>query len=104
MPNIATPHLFKLKSASTNPILVSDLPLLHEAVNLYHKWIADMNALTLKGEERVRAIVELLNQYKDELEIELILKRGSPTLRRQKGQLKLDNSVLEEFLIHLVHP
>lgn len=25
-------------------------------------------------------------------------------MKRQKGQLKLDNSVMEEFLVHLVHP
>jgi hypothetical protein len=49
-------------------------------------------------------MVQLLNDYKDQFEVELVLKRGSPFLRRQKGQLKLDNSILEEFLIRLVHP
>jgi hypothetical protein len=46
----------------------------------------------------------LPNEYKDFLEIELIAERGSEILKRQKGQLKLDNSVMEEFLIHLVDP
>ena len=32
------------------------------------------------------------------------MKRGSDFIKRQKGQLKLDNTILEEFLIHLVHP
>jgi hypothetical protein len=36
--------------------------------------------------------------------VDLIATKGSAFLRRQKGQLKLDNSILEEFLIHLVHP
>jgi len=46
----------------------------------------------------------LLNDYKDYLEVDLIATKGSDFLKRQKGQLKLDNSVLEEFLIHLVNP
>jgi len=46
----------------------------------------------------------MLNEYKDHIEIDLIATKGSDFLKRQKGQLKLDNSVLEEFLIHLVHP
>ena len=54
------------------------------------------------GESRVRSLVSLLNQYKDYLEVDLIAKDGSDFLKRQKGQLKLDNSVLEEFLPHLV--
>ena len=49
-------------------------------------------------------MTELLNAYKDVLEIELIARQGSPFIKRQKGQLKLDNSILEEFLVHLVHP
>jgi hypothetical protein len=49
-------------------------------------------------------MVRLLNEYKDSLEVELIAKRGSPFLKRQKGQMKLDNSVLEEFFPHLVIP
>lgn len=32
----------------------------------------------------------------------LIAKKGSSFIKRQKGQLKLDNSIIEEFLIHLV--
>jgi len=31
-----------------------------------------------------------------------LARKGSPFIKRQKGQLKLDNSILEEFLIHLV--
>jgi hypothetical protein len=49
-------------------------------------------------------MVQLLNNYKDQFEVEMIMARGSDFLRRQKGQLKLDNSIMEEFLIHLVKP
>ena len=45
-----------------------------------------------------------LNKYKDYLEVELIAKQGSSFIKRQKGQLKLDSSVVEEFLAHLITP
>ena len=49
-------------------------------------------------------MVKSLNWYKDQLEVELIVKRGSSFLKRQKGQLKLDNTIIEEFLVHLIWP
>ena len=70
----------------------------------YDQWIAATSALTTAGRERVDQMVSLLNKYKDFLEVDLIADRGSPLIRRQKGQLKLDNSVLEEFAIQLIHP
>jgi len=54
------------------------------------------------GKERVFELTRLLNQYKDYIEVELIIKSGSQFLIRQKGQLKLDSSIIEEFLISLV--
>ena len=63
-----------------------------------------MRELTTQGPDRVRQMTGLLNEYKDRLEVDFIAKEGSPFIKRQKGQLKIDNSVLEEFLIHLVHP
>jgi hypothetical protein len=100
----ATPHLDKLNASLANPKCESDWPLLEEAREHYDQWIADMENLTTEGEERVREMVGLLNRYKHEFEVEMVTKRGSAFLRRQKGQLKLDNSILEEFLIHLVSP
>jgi len=49
-------------------------------------------------------MVDLLNQYKDGLEVEMIMKRQSRFLWRQRGQLKLESSIIEEFLIKLMHP
>ncbi len=63
-----------------------------------------LGKLRSKGEQRVMDATKLLNEYKDHLEVELIAARGSAFLKRQKGQLKLDNSVMEEFLIHMVDP
>jgi len=100
----ATPHLDKLAAAIGNPKCRKDVRLLSEAKRLYEKWAADLDAVSGQGKPRVIEMVKLLNGYKDAFEVELVMKRGSDFLRRQKGQLKLDNSILEEFLIRLVHP
>ncbi len=99
-----TPYKEKLIAAIANPKAKADKALLDEAYEAYKKWIADLNALTSKGDKRIEEMTTLLNGYKDYLEVELIAKQGSPFIKRQKGQLKLDNSVLEEFLTHFVNP
>lgn len=99
-----TPHREKLLAAINNPKSKADLSLLEEALKAYESWISQINALTSKGQQRIKDMTDLLNEYKDYVEVELIAHRGSPFIKRQKGQLKLDNSILEEFIIHLVHP
>ncbi len=99
-----TPHLDKLNAALVNPKCAKDKRLIREAIQLYKGWMTYLDGLTSQGKTRVEEIVKLLNWYKDQFEVELVMKRGSDFLRRQKGQLKLDNSILEEFLIHLTHP
>jgi hypothetical protein len=99
-----TPHKEKLLAAIENPKAKQDIELLKEALNAYYTWIDKMNTLTSIGMLRIKDITKFLNEYKDFLEVDLIAANGSDFLKRQKGQLKLDNSVLEEFLIHLVHP
>jgi hypothetical protein len=103
MPN--TPHLDKLEAAIRNPKCdQEDVRLLEEAKDRYRSWRASLAALGDTGKPRVVAMTRLLNDYKDYLEVQLIAARGSAFIKRQKGQLKLDNSVLEEFLMDLVHP
>ena len=97
-------HKEKIMAALDNPKAKADIDLLKEALAAYEKWTSLMASLSSKGETRVQEMTALLNEYKDYLEVELIATRGSDFLKRQKGQLKLDNSVMEEFLIHLVHP
>lgn len=100
-----TPHKEKLEAAILNPKCgQEDRDLLQQAKQYYEEWILSTAQLTSQGAERVREMTALLNQYKDRLEVELIAQSGSAFIKRQKGQLKLDNSVLEEFLIHLIHP
>lgn len=104
MPVPKTPRKDKLLAAIANPKVIDhkDVPLLKQALTGYETWIAGMESLDTNGKERVLGMTQLLNSYKDLLEVELIAKQGSDFLKRQKGQLKLDNSVMEEFLIHLV--
>ena len=98
-----TPHLDKLEAALVNPKCGdADRGLLRRAKQRYTTWLAAMNDLHSTGNARVADMVRLLNEYKDYLEVELIAQKGSDFLKRQKGQLKLDNSVMEEFLPHLL--
>ncbi|MBP8894342.1 MAG: Bpu10I family restriction endonuclease [Saprospiraceae bacterium] len=100
----STPHKEKLIAAITNPKANADKDLLIEALSAYETWISKTTNLISIGETRINEMTSLLNEYKDYLEVDLIAARGSDFLKRQKGQLKLDNSVMEEFLIHLVNP
>lgn len=98
-----TPHKEKLVAAIKNPKANADKALLKEAYKGYLSWTDKLEKLKSKGDKRVVEMTTLLNEYKDFLEVDLIAKKGSAFIKRQKGQLKLDNSVIEEFLIHLVH-
>jgi hypothetical protein len=97
-----TPHKDKLLAAIKNPKAKADKPLLEEAYKQYEAWSDKLTKLTSKGDKRVEDMTALLNEYKDFLEVDLIAKKGSAFIKRQKGQMKLDNSIIEEFLIHLV--
>lgn len=99
-----TPHKDKLLAAIENPKSKNDVALLKEALQAYEGWVLKLDSLKTTGKQRVLDLTKLLNEYKDLLEVELIARRGSDFLKRQKGQLKLDNSIMEEFLIRLVEP
>ncbi|OQW90438.1 MAG: hypothetical protein BWK78_07035 [Thiotrichaceae bacterium IS1] len=99
-----TPHREKLLAAIDNPKAKGDFDLLKEAYLVYEQWISHLNSLTSTKSERLADMVRLLNEYKDFIEVDLIASRGSDFLKRQKGQLKLDNSILEEFLMYLINP
>jgi len=99
---IQYPHKDKLEAALTNPKAAADKGVLEEALRAYNTWIANMRRITATGDDFLREMVSCLNDYKDYLEVELVARQGSDFLKRQKGQLKLDNSVIEEFLPYLV--
>lgn len=99
---ILFPHKDKLEAALVNPKAAKDVDIFKEALNAYNSWIHNMTSLQSSGHELLSDMVRLLNEYKDYLEVELIAKHGSDFLKRQKGQMKIDNSVMEEFLPYLV--
>lgn len=98
------PHKDKLEAALHNIKAVNDHDLLIEALEAYNAWIQALSNIQSTGDEYLREAVRLLNNYKDYLEVDLIAARGSDFIKRQKGQMKLDNSVIEEFLPFLVTP
>ncbi len=102
---LPTPHLEKLNATLANDKLPpADKPRIEAAIVRYNKWVADLNAVTGKPPKRIRDMVTLLNQYRLYIDVELVFDSPEDFLYRQKGQLKLDNSVIEEFLPHLVQP
>lgn len=102
-----TPHLNKLVAAIGNPkASAPDRTLLKKIKVRHTKWVSELEE-TIDGEDPEARVIrqsQLLNDYKYFVEVECVARQGSAWLRRQKGQLKLDNSIIEEFLVHLVHP
>lgn len=81
----------------------SDIPRLKEALNKYDEWIkklSEVNGETL--DEIISKMVSYLNEYKLYIDVNLIFDSEEDFLYRQKGQLKLDNTVIEEFIPILV--
>lgn len=100
-----TPHLDKLNSTLENDKLPNaDKPRVRKAIARYRQWIKSINAITGAPQERIAGLVSLLNDYRLYIDVDLVFDSPHDFLYRQKGQLKLDNSVIEEFLPHLVTP
>jgi hypothetical protein len=100
-----TPHLEKLTATHANDKLPEgDKPRLEAAVARYHKWIADLDAVKGTSQQMLVEMVRLLNEYRMYVDVDLVFDSPHDFLYRQKGQLKLDNSVIEEFLPRLACP
>ena len=100
-----TPHLEKLNATLKNDKLPSvDYARVCDAIQRYQQWIEDLKAANGNADEVIKRRVGLLNQYLDYVNLGLIFDSPADFLYRQKGQLKLDNSVIEEFLPWLVTP
>jgi hypothetical protein len=98
----AAPHGDKLKALVKNNKLPSaDRPRLGRQIEAYEAWLAAMDALDIEGDTLLEGLVNLLNVYKKSVEYDFIFCAPDDFLYRQKGQLKLDNTVLEEFLPRL---
>lgn len=103
-PKLPTPHLDKLKALLRNPRLPApDKPRVDEALHRYNDWIKELEGVAPGEEDTVRRLVEATNRYKAFIEMELIFDSPEDFLYRQKGQLKLDNTILEEFLPQIIY-
>ena len=100
-----TPHLEKLNATLKNDKLPSvDYERVSDAIRRYRRWIEDLKAVKGTPDEVIKRRVGILNHYIDYVNLDLIFDSPADFLYRQKGQLKLDNSVIEEFLPWLATP
>lgn len=100
---LPTPHGDKLRAALENEKLPpSDATKLEHALSQYNIWIANLTAIPAGAPTALADCIALLNEYRLFIDLELIFDSSDDFLYRQKGQLKLDNTVIEEFLPHLL--
>jgi hypothetical protein len=105
MSTASTTHIDKLTELLNNAKLPeADRERVQLTITRHAEWVAEMNHLDGDGDELVAALVDTLNRYKRYVELDLIWDSSSDFLWRQRGQIKLDNSILEEFLPRLVTP
>ncbi|WP_048438599.1 Bpu10I family restriction endonuclease [Caenimonas sp. SL110] len=98
-----TPHLDKLNALLLNSKLPpEDRPKVLEALQRYAQWRTTIDGAAGDADTILSTMVAATNEYKKFIELDLIFDSHSDFLYRQKGQLKLDNTVLEEFLPKLV--
>lgn len=93
-------HGEKLVAAkNSDKIPVGDIARLEEAIVVYDDWIHKLNSFEAENLLLlISGLVSFLNEYKFYIDINLIFDSPDDFLYRQKGQLKLDNTVIEEFL------
>ena len=95
----ATPHGDKLQALLANQKLPkADLPCVRHAIARYREWLIQID----NAQADVDRLVAATDSYKRAVDLDLIHDSPENFLYRQKGQLKLDNTVLEEFLPKLV--
>ncbi len=103
-PTLPTPHLAKLKTLLRNRRLPkADRPRVEEGLKRYEKWIEEMQSVKPGHKGAVQKLVDATNRYKMFIELDLIFDSPENFLYRQKGQLKLDNTILEEFLPQILY-
>ena len=98
-----TPHGDKIQALiENNKLPADDLPRVLSAIKRYRAWITEIDQIDGVGDQLVEPLIASLNRYKISIDLDLVFDSRKDFLYRQKGQLKLDNTVLEEFLPRLV--
>ncbi len=96
-------HGVKLKALLRSEKLpAADKPMVKTALEKYDAWINEMNSFQSEGDGLLQDLVRSVNQYKFFIEYDLIYCSKEDFLYRSKGQTKLDNTILEEFLPWLI--
>lgn len=103
MVELPMPHGDKLRALLENDKLPEvDRPRVAHTIERYQQWLNDLQDVHGTIEEKVEQMTSLLNEYKYHVDVDLIFDSPADFLYRQKGQLKLDNTVVEEFATGLV--
>lgn len=101
---LPTPHLDKLKALLFNKRLPpTDKSRVETAIRRYYDWISEIGKVRKGEKDAIQRLVEATDRYKTFIELKLIFDSPKDFLYRQKGQLKLDNTIIEEFLPHLLY-
>ncbi len=99
MYDLPTPHGDKLNALLENEKLpATDRRRVSDAISEYEGWLEKLKSIAGEDRETVGRMVGLLNEYKQYIDLNVIFDSDNNFLYRQKGQLKLDNTVIEEFL------
>ena len=100
---LSSPHGDKLRALLDNAKLpAADRSRVGTAIDAYNEWISTMTTLKGIGLDLLDPLVDSVNRYKNTIDLDLVFDSQEDFLYRQKGQLKLDNTVMEEFLPWLV--
>jgi len=98
---MSNPHGLKLKALLTNNKLPTpDKCRVGLAISKYNDLIQQLKNLT--NDDLLKNMVTLINAYKKHIDFELIFNSTEDFLYRQNGQLKLSNSILEEFIPYFI--
>jgi len=100
--DLPKPHGEKLAALLNNDKLPTTEKLrVERAIEQYNQWLETLK--NISGDLKVMPeMVSHLTSYKRYIDVELIFDSETDFLYRQKGQLKLDNSIIEEFIPILV--
>ena len=80
----------------------ADRGMVAEAIRRYNHWRETLDSAQGEGADLLQLLVNATNAYKRFIEFDLVFMSNEDFLYRQSGQLKLNNTILEEFLPFLV--
>ncbi|MBF0538463.1 MAG: Bpu10I family restriction endonuclease [Nitrospirae bacterium] len=99
MKDFPSPHGDKLLALLENQNLpIDDKTRVENAIERYNEWLKSLKSIKGTKENVIAQMLKLLSEYKLFIDIELIYDSTNNFLYRQKGQLKIDNTIIEEFL------